>query len=67
MSNKKNKIHISQLYSEIDRIVSSNKLRGSEVTKRKLAKIRIGPNEFLGDDYAERVIQKYKKYITFGD
>ena len=66
MSNKKkNRIDLGQLYFEIDRIVCSNKLRGEEITKKKLSKIKIGPKETLGEEYAERLIKQYKKHITF--
>jgi len=66
MSNKKNRIDINQLYYEIDRIVTCNKLRGEDVTFKKLSKLKIGPKETLGDKHAEMIIKKYKKHITFG-
>ncbi len=61
----KKRTDISQLYLEIDRIVSCNKLRGEEITKKKLAKIKIGPKETLGEKCAEQIIKKYKTHITF--
>ena len=66
MSNKKSKVNIDKVFYDIERIINSNKLRGEEVTHKKLSNIRIAPGKTLGDADATRIINKYKKFITFG-
>jgi len=65
MSGQKSKVNVADVYSEIEKTVRSNKLRGRDTTKKKIAQISLGSGHKLGNPAAEAVMQRYEKYIKF--
>jgi len=65
MSSQKTKVDVGAVYMNIMKTVESNRLRGRETTKKKVAQIGLGNGYKLGNKAAEDVMQKYEKYIKF--